>query len=175
MDNIPQCVVDYQCESFTALILSPIGVPSLPCGIDVDVTPAMLVTLLRVIRQSHRLHWIHRDIKPANILLDREDARRIILNDWSSAVRSSRTACPYVGTRLFGDRPDGNDMHTPNASLDLRGLVRTAFCLSKQRLPAAEDDFDAAQRYWDGVARDYAPFSRAMLASVSASRNEPPR
>eukprot|EP01036_Dinobryon_divergens_P035557 gene35557-46114_t len=58
--NIPQFVSYYQCEVFSALMLSPIGWPSLPCQIDIEVTPAMMVTLLRVIQQSHGRHWIHR-------------------------------------------------------------------------------------------------------------------
>jgi serine/threonine protein kinase len=131
----------------------------------------MLVTLLCVIQQSHGLHWIHRDIKPANIFLDRGDVQRIILNDWSSAARPG-TDCPYVGTRLFGDRPDERDMHTPDARLDLRSLVRTAFCLSKQRLPAVEDTFAAAQQYWDEVAQNYAPFSQAMWAADAVDYDE---
>jgi hypothetical protein len=47
--NIPQFVGYYQCEAFSALMLSPIGWPSLPCRIDIEVTPVMMVTLLRVI------------------------------------------------------------------------------------------------------------------------------
>jgi hypothetical protein len=50
--------------------------------------------------------------------------------------------------------------------------VRTAFCLSKQRLPAVEDTFAAAQQYWDEVAQNYAPFSQAMWAADAVDYDE---
>ena len=65
--------------------------------------------------------------------------------------------CDYVGTRLFGDGPppggaaNNNRRHTPAQCLDLRSLVKTAFCLSKQRIPTVEDNDAAVQQYWDRV------------------------
>jgi hypothetical protein len=59
-------------------------------------------------------------------------------------------ACAYVGTRLFGDRPSSL-LHTPDQQLDLRSLVRTAFCLSKQRIPAIKDDDEAVGQHSTGI------------------------
>lgn len=147
--------------SFRALILTPLGMSVLPCPISVYVTPNMLVTLLQVVQKAHGLNWIHRDIKPDNIYLDREDASRIILNDWSSAVRAD-VECDYVGTRLFADGPNALNRHKPENRLDLRSLVKTAFCLSKQRIPTVEDSAVAVREYWDRVKLQFPLFRKAM-------------
>ena len=55
---------------------------------------------------------------------------------------------------------------------DLKSLVRTVHCLSRQRLPIVEDTFDAAQRYWDNVAYEYSAFRLAMLAANTAKYDE---
>jgi hypothetical protein len=55
-----------------------------------------------------------------------------------------------------------NGKHVPTPELDLRSLVRTAFCLSKQRLPLVEDDTRAVKQYWDGVSNDFFSFAMAM-------------
>jgi hypothetical protein len=93
--------------------------------------------------------------------LDSSDPTRIVLNDWSSAVRAE-VRCDYVGTRIFGDPPDIYGKHVPTAILDLRSLVRTAFCLVKQRQPLVEDDLEAIQQYWDKVKLNYPLFAVAM-------------
>lgn len=150
-------------ESFHALILTPLGVPVLPCPINNPVTPSMIVTLLQVIRSVHGLGWIHRDVKPDNIYFDSRDMSRIVLSDWSSAAKAG-IECDYVGTRLFGDPPDIPDRpnkHVPTPILDLRSLARTAFCLSKQRLPLVDDHSNVGQ-YWGNVIRDCSLFAKAM-------------
>ena len=59
-----------------------------------------------------------------------------------------------------------NDMHTPDARLDLKSLVRTVHCLSRQRL------LIVAQRYRDNVAYEYSAFRLAMLAADTANYDE---
>lgn len=125
----------------------------------------MIQTLLNVVRQAHSVGWIHRDIKPENIFLDSTDATRIILNDWSSAAEVG-VECSYIGTPLFGDKPDVFNRHIPTPSLDLRSLVRMAFCLSKQRLPPVDNNHDDAAQYWQKIANNYSQFKKALdLAS----------
>lgn len=159
--NIPSFKELHLFADFHALILTPIGLPVLPCPVGADVTPNMLVTLVNVVKMAHNLNWIHRDIKPDNIFLVRADTSRIVLNDWSSAVPAN-VECDYVGTRLFGDGPGANNKHTPDRCLDLRSLVKTAFCLYKQRMPTAEDNATAVQQYWDGVKQKAPLFRKAM-------------
>lgn len=144
-------------------MLTPLGVPVLPCPVGVIVTPAMLLALLQVVEQVHRLGWIHRDIKPDNIYLDHRHTAIIVLNDWSSAARTG-IECAYVGTPLFGDRPHQRGRtHIPDARLDLRSLVKTALCMSKQFLPNVEDDDDAAiQQYWTRIQQQFPTFQRAL-------------
>lgn len=172
--NIPLFRELYSCEAFHALILTPLGLPVLPCPIHADITPAMLVTLLRVIRKVHNMGWIHRDIKPDNIYLDQGSLSHIVLNDWSSAARAS-TECAFVGTHLFGDPPPpAGDIqnHTPTPRLDLRCLVKTSFCLSKQRSPLVKDDCHAIQQYWERVQRDYPMFSSALRFADAVNYDE---
>ena len=141
----------------TALVVTPVGTPVLPCSIP----PGMIVAILHVIRKAHGLGWIHRDIKPDNIYFDSFNPRRIILNDWSSAVKAG-IECDYIGTIIFGDPPNIRGKHVPTSILDLRSLARTAFCLSKQHRPLVDDDFDAVAQYWNEVKRDYSLFAIAM-------------
>ncbi len=159
--NIPSFIELHFCDEFYALILTPLGIPVLPCPLSADVTPKMLLTLLKVVQMAHNLKLIHRDIKPDNIYLVSTDTSRIVLNDWSSAAPAN-VECDYVGTRLFGDRPGPDNKHTPDQRLDLRSLVKTAFCLSKQRMPPVEDNEEAVQQYWNGVKLQYPQFQRAM-------------
>ena len=163
VENIP-VYMDLYCSSgdFTALVVTPVGTPVLPCSIHNNlVSPRMIVALLHVIRKAHDLGWIHRDIKPDNIYFDSFNPRRIILNDWSSAVKAG-IECDYVGTIVFGDPPNILGKHVPTPILDLRSLARTAFCLSKQHRPLVDDDFDAVAQYWNEVKRDYSLFALAM-------------
>jgi serine/threonine protein kinase len=160
-DNIPSVIDLYTHPTFHGLILTPVGVPVLPCPIGADITPYMLVTLLRVVQQAHMARWIHRDIKPDNIYLDRRNTAKIILNDWSSAAEVG-VECNYVGTKLFGDKPRTGNKHTPEPCLDLQSLVKTAYCLTKQRIPPVVDNDLDVQHYWDQV-KDQSPlFSKAM-------------
>jgi len=159
--NIPSFKELHLFADFHALILTPLGIPVLPCPVSADVTPNMLVALLNVVQMAHNLNWIHRDIKPDNIYLVRADTSRIVLNDWSSAVPAN-VECDYVGTRLFGDGPGANKKHTPDQRLDLRSLVKTAFCLSKQRMPTVEDNDGAVQQYWNRVKLQSPLFRKAM-------------
>jgi serine/threonine protein kinase len=161
VNNIPMFKELYEGADFRALILTPLGMSALPCAVDADVTPRMLVSLLGVIEHVHSLGWIHRDIKPANTYLDQRDNSRIVLNDWSSAARAN-VECDFVGTRLFCDEPGGSRKHTPEPRLDLRCFVRTAFCLSKQRLPPVDDTPTAVQNHWNRVGEEYPQFSQAM-------------
>jgi hypothetical protein len=159
--NIPTYIDLYACENFQALILTPLGVPVLPCPVHADVTPTMSVTLLQVVQKAHSLGWIHRDIKPTNIYLDINDTSRIVLSDWSSAVRAN-IECDYVGTRIFGDKPGPTNRHVPEQRLDLRCLVKTAFCLSRQRNPIVEDNDLEVQQYWSKIKDQYPLFRKAM-------------
>lgn len=168
--NIPSFKELHCFDKFYALILTPLGIPVLPCPVSADVTPSMLVALLNVVQMAHNLNWIHRDIKPDNIYLVRADPSRIVLNDWSSAVPAN-VECDYVGTRLFGDGPGANKKHTPDQRLDLRSLVKTAFCLSKQRMPTVEDDDEAVQQYWTLVERQSPLFLKAMNFADAGTPN----
>ena len=40
-------------DTFHALLLTPLGVPVLPCPIYADVTPSLYVTLLQVVQHAH--------------------------------------------------------------------------------------------------------------------------
>mmetsp|Transcript_15453 Transcript_15453/g.22689 ORF Transcript_15453/g.22689 Transcript_15453/m.22689 type:complete len:540 (+) Transcript_15453:114-1733(+) len=166
--NIPVCRELHVFEDFNALIITPLGTSVLPCTVHTYISPRMIVTLLEVIQSVHNRGWIHRDIKPDNIYFDKDDTTRIVLNDWSSAVKRG-TECDFVGTRIFGDPPDIHGKHMPTPKLDLRSLVRTAFCLSKQRLPLVEDDTIAVQQFWEGVKKDYAIFATAMELADSSN------
>jgi len=161
--NIPTCLDLVDAPTHCALILTPIGVPVMPYP---SLNPAMLLTLLETVRSAHAAGWVHRDIKPDNILLDEINVSSIILNDWSSAA-ALNVECAYVGTRLFGDRP--SETHVPTRQLDLRSLVRTAFCLSKQHLPPLEDNDVAVREYWDRTVQAYPLVGRAMAAANAAN------
>ena len=171
--NIPSFREIHICDNFSALILTPVGVPVLPCPIHAVVTPSMCVALLQVVRTAHSLDWIHRDIKPDNIYLDQGDTSRIVLSDWSSAVRAN-VECDYVGTRLFGDGPDdaNNNKHTPDQCLDLRSLVKTVFCMTTQRIPAVEDNDAAVRHHWIGVKKQFPGFRKAMDLADNAKYDE---
>jgi serine/threonine protein kinase len=145
-----------------ALIVTPIGVPVLPCPIHVRLTNSMFVTLLEVVRVAHRLGWGHRDIKPDNIYLDCGDLTKIVLNDWSSAARLGEV-CQFVGTKYFGDRPDEENNHIPHQRLDLRSLVRTVYCLVHQRIQDVNVDEDGAiETFWCNVAQENFAFRQAL-------------
>lgn len=159
--NIPTFRAFFVQANFSALIITPLGMSVLPYPVSACVTPNMLVTLLQVVQKAHGLNWIHRDIKPDSIYLDREDASRIILNDWSIAVRAD-VECDYLCTRLFADGPNALNRHTPENRLELRSLVKTAFCLSKQRIPTVEDYKVAMREYWDRVKLQFSLFRKAM-------------
>lgn len=163
VSNVPMCRALHNGDAFSALVLTPLGVPVLPCPVGVIVTPAMLLSLLQIVEQVHRLGWIHRDIKPSNIYLDHRHTATIVLNDWSSAARTG-IECAYVGTPLFGDRPPHRGRtHIPDARLDLRSLVKTAFCLSKQFRPnVAEDDDTGIEKYWTRIEQQFPTFRRAL-------------
>eukprot|EP00597_Dinobryon_sp_UTEXLB2267_P004319 CAMPEP_0170072714 /NCGR_PEP_ID=MMETSP0019_2-20121128/10299_1 /TAXON_ID=98059 /ORGANISM="Dinobryon sp., Strain UTEXLB2267" /LENGTH=488 /DNA_ID=CAMNT_0010281855 /DNA_START=287 /DNA_END=1753 /DNA_ORIENTATION=- len=167
VENIPVFRELHVSVDFNALILTPLGTSVLPCTVHPYVSPGMIVTLLQVIRAVHKFGWIHRDIKPDNIFFDKIEGSRIVLNDWSSAVKVG-SEYNFVGTLLFGDPPDMHGKHTPTTKLDLRSLVRTAFCLSKQRLPVVEDNVVAIQQYWEKVRIDHAPFAVAMNLADSS-------
>ena len=165
--NIPIFRELHETADFNALILTPLGVTVLPCAVNSYVTPRMIVTLLQVIRSAHNCGWIHRDIKPDNIFFDRNDARRIVLNDWSSAARTG-IECFYLGTKVFGDPPNSKNRHIPTPQLDLRCLVRTAFCLSKQRLPILGEGA-AVEEYWARIGQEHPPVALAMGLADSSN------
>lgn len=169
--NIPIVEDIFIEETFSALVVSPVGNPVLPCGACEDITPAMMQTLLNVVRQTHRVGLIHRDIKPDNIFLDSNNSTRIILSDWSSAAPTG-VETSYVGTPLFGDPPGLFNRHVPTPSLDLRSLVRTAFCLSKQRLPPVDNNHTEAAQYWREIASNYSQFKRALDLASEANYDE---
>lgn len=155
--NIPSFQELHNHDDFSALVLTPVGVSVLPCPVGAVVTPSMLRALLHVVQHAHRLGWIHRDIKPDNIYLDHRDASTIMLNDWSSAARTG-IDCDYVGTPIFGEKPGAGGKHSPDARLDLRSLVKTAFCLSKQLMPKAIADDVAMQQYWVRIQEEFPRF-----------------
>ena len=58
-------------------------------------------------------------------------------------------------------------------SLDLRSLVKTVFCLSKQRIPAVEDNNLAVQQYyWTQVKEKVPVFAKAMELAGAVKYNE---
>jgi hypothetical protein len=75
----------------------------------------------------------------------------------------------FPSTRLFGDLRGKMKTHIPEPSLDLRSLVKTVFCLSKQQLPAVEDDDTAVARHWDTVKQNYPTFRSAMDLADTAN------
>ena len=152
---------------FSVLIISPVGIPVLPCPTGMHITPQMLINILQVLLRVHReMNIIHRDIKPENMFLSHNGSNYdLILSDWSSAVKENKE-CSYVGTPLYGEKPYENRMHIPSRCLDLRCFVRTAFALSKQCIPAVENTHEEATTYWTNISSDYPQFAHAMtLAS----------
>jgi serine/threonine protein kinase len=156
--NVPCCRDKYVSKEFNALILTPLGLPVLPCS--VEISSYMLVDLLKVVKYAHEINWIHRDIKPDNIYIAQNDNTRIVLNDWSSASKKG-VLCDFVGTWLFGDQPDINNQHKPEPCTDLRSLVRTVYCLSKQRMPLVNENA-VVEEYWKNVEDMHPLFKRAM-------------
>ena len=156
--NIPRVVQHVETTTFNAIVLTPVGIPVLPCAYL--VTPKMLMDLLTVLRTAHDLGWIHRDIKPDNIYLDQSHTDTIVLTDWSSAAKINQRRS-FVGTQFFGDPPDEENMHTPSRAMDLRSFVRTVFCLSRQN-QTGPADADGILRYWDTVQQQFPMFRKAM-------------
>ena len=108
------------------------------------------------------LKIIHRDVKPENIFLSRnQNNLEILLIDWSSAV-TENLKCAYAGTPLYGEKIDRCRKHVPLQALDLRCFVRTAFALSKQCIPDADNNHDDADKYWLSIASACPQFARAM-------------
>lgn len=116
----------------------------------------MRLDLLDALRVAHTYGWIHRDFKPNNVFVDQMNLSRIVINDWRSAARTDE-ACPFAGTvLLFADRPNAYNYHVPTAALDLRCLVRTMFCVTKQRLPWVEKvDWETLEAFWTEVEQSF--------------------
>lgn len=164
--NVPKIIDTIHTDTFGALVIAPLGVSCLPCPLESNITPRMLISILKSLQTAHQLNIIHRDVKPDNLYLNRMDNNEIILNDWSSSVEKGFTY-PYEGTPLYGDPPELDGTHIPSVALDLRSFVRTAFSLSKQRIPLVENTHPTAQQYWAQVEKDYPQFQNAMTAASS--------
>jgi len=54
--NIPSFKELHLFADFHALILTPLGIPVLPCPVNADITPNMLVALLNVVQMAHNLN-----------------------------------------------------------------------------------------------------------------------
>eukprot|EP01035_Chromulina_nebulosa_P027675 gene27675-36429_t len=150
ISNVPVFRELHICDGFNALMLTPIGEPVLPCPAHADLTPTMIAILLETVQEAHSLNWIHRDIKP-----------ELFLIDWSSAARAN-IECDFIGTRIFGDAPNAYNRHTPDPSLDLRCLVKTVYCLSKQRMPVVRENAADVHEYWARVKYQVPLFRKAM-------------
>ena len=70
------------------------------------------------------------------------------------------TKCRFVGTRKFSDAPDDDGTHVPSAAMDLRSLMRTIYCLIKQRQPLCDDE--NAREYWQKVEDNYPTFRQGI-------------
>jgi serine/threonine protein kinase len=157
-DNIPALVGNHSIGiKYCVNIVRPVGM-SLPG--DKFFDPAMAKKLVDILQVAHAMNIIHRDVKPDNIYFDRANADRIILNDWSSSVRSNQE-CVFAGTRLFASRPV-NGRHVPTPQLDLCSLVKTVFCFVHTKNPAVGDDWDNIEQFWASVCAKFASFTRLM-------------
>ena len=170
VSNIPTSV--FHCTrpelSFSALVVTPIGDPILPCPLTAAITPAILKALLCALQSAHLLGIVHRDVKPDNIYLDRSDHSRVILNDWSSAATLGKE-CDWVGTRMFSDAPDGRGKHIPSAALDLRSLVRTAYCLARQRYPPNSQGDGDYDEFWRSISHSYTVYEDALRFATNVN------
>ena len=66
----------------------------------------------------------------------------------------------WIGTRIFSNKPNLNNLHISNATTDLRSLVRTVYCLVRQRLPNCVDD--EIPQFWQLAAVNHPIFTVAM-------------
>jgi serine/threonine protein kinase len=147
-------------RKYLVTIVGPVGLSSLGLEEHAFFKPSQAVALLAVLEHVHKNEIVHRDVKPDNIYFDRNDLDRIILSDWSSAAKLGQR-CGFVGTRLFADRPDDGGSHIPNAQSDLRALVKTVFCLVRQKVPLM-NDWDDVERHWAAVSVAFPAFKTAL-------------
>jgi len=170
INNVPKFQDLVERAHYSALVVTPVGIPIILASQTYRITPEMVLNLLSVLRIAHSLQIIHRDVKPENIFLNNSNPQQIILNDWGSAVRLDNLVngeCIYQGTPLYGEECIHGVNQKPTKSLDLCCFVKTIFTIKQQKYPRCDLDRDGIQNYWKGVARDFPNF-QTLLDVASA-------
>lgn len=163
--NIPRCHDLVVRPNYSALIVSPVGIPIIFASQNNLITSNMILKLLDVLEFVHNLNIVHRDVKPENIFLSKNDHTEIILNDWGSAVRLDALEngeCDYEGTPLYGEQCRDGIKQVPTKKLDLRCLVKTVFTIKQQKYPRLKKTWGEIEAYWVNVANTYPQFLNVL-------------
>jgi serine/threonine protein kinase len=171
-ENVPKVHCLIETRSYTALIVSPVGIPIILASQSNIITSVMIVTLFEVLSFAHeKLHLIHRDVKPENIFLSRNNPDQIILNDWGSAAPEG-VPCPYQGTPIYGPRHNQEQHQIPTKQLDLHCLVKTVYTIKQQRYPPSETTWPKIENYWSRVARMFRKFQTILNLADEGKSDE---
>jgi hypothetical protein len=113
------------------LCLTPVGLPCPSChGHDpmLIMKKEHMELLMDIVQHAHEVcHIAHRDIKPSNIYFsDSTEDRRIILNDWSSAVPESEYTDAGVKSPPFTDGVTRDGLGVKN---DLIAVVKSCYTM----------------------------------------------
>eukprot|EP00301_Raphidiophrys_heterophryoidea_P006878 c12732_g1_i5.p1 GENE.c12732_g1_i5~~c12732_g1_i5.p1 ORF type:complete len:513 (+),score=64.25 c12732_g1_i5:33-1541(+) len=124
--------------------------------------PQHFSQLLQIISEAHQRSVFHRDIAPRNIGLSEH---RVILLDWSHAIRASSEPAHYASLQTAPDRYLHNDV-IPQASKedDLHAALRTCYMLQNRHKESLFRTLLTKQmllNFWQGVRSRLNAFGEA--------------
>jgi hypothetical protein len=135
------------CGKFTALVVTPVGIPVLPIHGGRRTNGADWANIVSSLQSAHGLRIMHRDVKPTNMFIT--DAG-VILNDWGSSCALGVRIC-WVGTLGYSEAAEDDGFHTPLPASDLTALVRSVYSMMTQELPPCDD---SRSQFWEARLRE---------------------